>query len=295
MKNAMQLKAYIKNMAKEKHISAQIVLQNYMLERLLERISVSEYHDNFILKGGFLLAAMVGLDTRATMDMDATIKGLSVTKETISAMFIDICGISIDDNITFEFVNADDIRKDDEYGGYRVSLTGIYPPMSVPLKIDITTGDRITPREMNYSFNLMFEERSINVLAYTVETILAEKLETIISRGDQNTRPRDFYDVYILNTLQKQNIDRNILKEAFAATAKKRGTEHIAINYKDIIETVAQSSAMKNQWIRYQKEFDYAKDIRFEDTNEAVLDLMNAIDRDTVFIPKNQKQEIREK
>ncbi|MCD7783687.1 MAG: nucleotidyl transferase AbiEii/AbiGii toxin family protein [Firmicutes bacterium] len=295
MKNAMQLKAYIKNMAKEKHISAQIVLQNYMLERLLERISVSEYHDNFILKGGFLLAAMVGLDTRATMDMDATIKGLSVTKETISAMFIDICGISIDDNITFEFVNADDIRKDDEYGGYRVSLAGIYPPMSVPLKIDITTGDRITPREMNYSFNLMFEERSINVLAYTVETILAEKLETIISRGDQNTRPRDFYDVYILNTLQKQNIDRNILKEAFAATAKKRGTEHIAANYKDIIETVAQSSAMKNQWIRYQKEFDYAKDIRFEGTYEAVLDLMNAIDRDTVFIPKNQKREIREK
>ncbi len=278
MKNAMQLKAYIKNMAKEKNISAQLVLQNYMLERLLERISVSNYHDNFILKGGFLLAAMVGLDTRATMDMDATIKGLPVTKETISAMFIDICGINMEDNIIFEFVNIDDIRKDDEYGGYRASLVGKYPPMSVPLKIDITTGDKITPREMNYSFSLMFEERRINVLAYTVETILAEKLETIISRGDQNTRPRDFYDVYILNTLQKQNIDRNILKDAFAATVKKRGTEHIVVNYKDIIETVVQSSVMKNQWIRYQKEFDYAKDICFEDTCEAVLDLMNAME-----------------
>ena len=177
MKNAMQLKAYVKNLAKEKNISAQIVLQNYMLERLLERISVSEYHDNFILKGGFLLAAMVGLDTRATMDMDATIKGLPVTKETISEMFVEICKINIDDDINFEFSGIADIREDDEYGGYRVSLSGNYPPMAVPLKIDITTGDKITPREMMYSFNLMFEERSINVLAYTVETILAENLK----------------------------------------------------------------------------------------------------------------------
>lgn len=277
MKNAMQLKAYVKNLAKEKKISAQIVLQNYMLERLLERISVSEYRDNFILKGGFLLAAMVGLDTRATMDMDATIKGLPVTKETISQMFIDICKIHIDDDISFEFGGIDDIREDDEYSGFRVSLSGNYPPMAVPLKIDITTGDKITPREMVYTFNLMFEERSINVLAYTLETILAEKLETIISRGDQNTRPRDFYDVYILNTLQKKNIDNQILKEAFAATVKKRGTEHIVTNYEEIIETVLKSSVMKDQWTRYQKEFDYAKDIRFEDTCKVANELMQNI------------------
>lgn len=277
MKNAMQLKAYVKNLAKEKNISAQIVLQNYMLERLLERISISEYHDNFILKGGFLLAAMVGLDTRATMDMDATIKGLPVTKGTISEMFGEICKIHIDDDINFEFSGIADIREDDEYSGFRVSLSGNYPPMAVPLKIDITTGDKITPREMIYTFNLMFEERSINVLAYTLETILAEKLETIISRGDQNTRPRDFYDVYILNTLQKKNIDNQILKEAFAATVKKRGTEHIVTNYKEIIETVLKSSVMKDQWARYQKEFDYAKDIRFEDTCKVANELMQNI------------------
>lgn len=277
MKNAMQLKAYVKNLAKEKKISAQIVLQNYMLERLLERISVSEYRDNFILKGGFLLAAMVGLDTRATMDMDATIKGLPVTKEAISQMFIDICQIHIEDDIRFEFSGIEDIREDDEYSGFRMSLSGNYPPMAVPLKIDITTGDKITPREMIYTFNLMFEERSINVLAYTLETILAEKLETIISRGDQNTRPRDFYDVYILNTLQKKNIDNQILKEAFAATVKKRGTEHIVTNYKEIIETVLKSSVMKDQWVRYQKEFDYAKDIRFEDTCKVANELMQNI------------------
>ncbi len=277
MKNAMQLKAYVKNLARKKNISAQIVLQNYMLERLLERISVSEYRDNFILKGGFLLAAMVGLDTRATMDMDATIKGLLVTKEAISQMFIDICQIHIEDDIRFEFSGIEDIREDDEYSGFRVSLSGNYPPMAVPLKIDITTGDKITPREMIYTFNLMFEERSINVLAYTLETILAEKLETIISRGDQNTRPRDFYDVYILNTLQKKNIDNQILKEAFAATVKKRGTEHIVTNYKEIIETVLKSSVMKDQWARYQKEFDYAKDIRFEDTCKVANELMQNI------------------
>ena len=278
MKNAMQLKAYIKNLAKEKHISAQLVLQNYMLERLLERISVSAYHDNFILKGGFLLAAMVGLDTRATMDMDVTIKGLPVTKETISKMFVNICKIHLDDDIVFKFKSIEDIREADEYGGYRVSLTGNYPPMAVPLKIDITTGDKITPREMHYSFDLMFEDRSIDVLAYTVETILAEKLETIISRGDQNTRPRDYYDVYILNTLQKKNIDNRILKEAFAATVKKRGTEHIIADYKEILEAVSNSTAMKDQWKRYQKEFDYAKDIKFEDTIEATNILMEEIE-----------------
>jgi len=277
MKNAMQLKAYVKNLAKEKHISAQIVLQNYMLERLLERISVSKYRDNFILKGGFLLAAIVGLDTRATMDMDATIKGLTVTKETISQMLVDVCKIHIDDDISFTFNEINEIRENDEYGGYRVSLSGDYPPMAVPLKIDITTGDKITPREMVYTFNLMFEERSIHVLAYTVETILAEKLETIISRGDQNTRPRDFYDVYILNTLQKKNIDTQVLKEALAATVKKRGTEHIIGNYVEILETIVNSPVMKNQWTRYQKEFEYAKDVRFEDACEAAKISMESI------------------
>ena len=223
------------------------------------------------------MAAMVGLDTRATMDMDATIKGLPVTKEAISEMFAEICKIHIDDDINFEFSGIADIREEDEYGGYRVSLTGNYSPMAVPLKIDITTGDKITPREMVYSFNLMFEERSISVLAYTIETILAEKLETIISRGDQNTRPRDFYDVYILNTLQKQNIDNQILKEAFAATIKKRGTEHIVANYKEIIENISKSYVMKDQWTRYQKEFEYAKDISFENTCKAVNELMEEI------------------
>ena len=149
--------------------------------------------------------------------------------------------------------------------------------MAVPLKIDVTTGDKITPREMVYQFNLMFEERSINVLAYTVETIPAEKLEIIISRGDQNTRPRDFYDVYILNTLQKKNIDNEILKEAFSATVKKRETERIIANYKEIVKTVSSSSSMQDQWARYQKEFDYAKDVAFEDTCAMMQNLIDEV------------------
>lgn len=277
MKNAMQLKSYIKKFANDKKISAQIVLQNYMLERLLERISLSTYKDNFILKGGFLLAAMVGLDTRATMDMDATIKGLPVTKEQISQMINDICNIHIEDDIEFTFNGISDIREDDEYGGLRVSLSGNYPPLSVPLKIDITTGDKITPKEIVYQFNLMFEDRSIDVMAYTLETILAEKLETIISRGDQNTRPRDFYDVYILCTLQKKNIDNKLLKQAFEATAKKRGTGEIIKNYKLILDTVTNSSVMADQWRRYQKEFKYAKNIEFENACTKAVDLINEL------------------
>lgn len=211
MKNAMQLKAIIKNLAKEKHISAQLVMQNFMLERLLERISISKYQQNFILKGGFLIAAMVGLDTRATMDMDATIKGLPVNEQTVREMFEEICKIELDDDVTFSFRSIGEIREGDVYTGYRVSLSANYPPMAVPLKLDITTGDKITPKEIEYQFKLLLEDRSISVLAYNLETIMAEKLETVISRGDQNTRPRDYYDIYILGKLQYANIEPGAL------------------------------------------------------------------------------------
>ena len=227
MKNAMQLKALIKNMAKQKNISAQLVLQNYMLERLLERVSVSEYRDNFILKGGFLIAAMVGLDTRATMDMDVTLKGYPVNEETVQKMFQEICAIELNDEVTFTFRQIGEIRENDEYSGYRVALTADYPPMAVPLKLDVTTGDKITPKEIEYSFKLLLEDRSISILAYNLETILAEKLETVISRSDQNTRPRDYYDIYVLMKLQSHNIDLPSLKEALDATCKKRGSAEI--------------------------------------------------------------------
>lgn len=277
MKNAMRLKAIIKNLAKEKHISAQLVMQNFMLERLLERISVSKYQRNFILKGGFLIAAMVGLDTRATMDMDVTIKGLPVNEQTVREMFEEICKIEINDDVTFSFRSIGEIREGDEYTGYRVSLSANYPPMAVPLKLDITTGDKITPKEIEYRFKLLLEDRSISVLAYNLETILAEKLETVISRGDQNTRPRDYYDIYILAKLQYSNIELNALKAALKATTEKRGSSEVVKAYRKIMNTVRNSEIMQKQWDNYQKDFEYATDIAFVDACDAVVQLVDSI------------------
>lgn len=274
MKNAMQLKAIIKKMAQEKKISAQLVLQNYMLERLLERVSVSRYRDHFILKGGFLIAAMVGLDTRATMDMDATIKGLPVDEGTIRTMFEDICAIDLQDDVSFSFRSIGEIREGDEYTGYRVSLSADFPPMAVPLKLDITTGDKITPKEIEYNFKLLMEDRSISILAYNLETILSEKLETVISRGDLNTRPRDYYDIYVLLKLQTQNICIEQLREALTATCTKRGSTEVIKNYAAIINRVSMSAVMQDQWKKYQTDFTYAADISFQDTCNAVLSIM---------------------
>lgn len=275
MRNAMQLKAVIKNISKDKHISAQLVMQNFMLERLLERISVSKYRQNFILKGGFLIAAMVGLDTRATMDMDATIKGWPVNEESIKNMFLDICKIDLQDDVTFEFKKIGEIREGDDYTGYRVSLAANYPPMAVPLKLDITTGDKITPREIEYRFKLLLEDREIPVLAYNLEAVMAEKLETVVSRGDQNTRPRDYYDIYIIAKMQYKNIETEYLRAALDATSKKRGSSEILKEYKNIIDIVRNSDVMIKQWRTYQRDFEYATDISFDEVCDAVVRMMD--------------------
>lgn len=277
MKNAMQLKAIIKNIAKNKNISAALVLQNYMLERFLKRVSLSRYHDNYIIKGGFLIASMVGLDSRATMDMDATIKGYPVNEEAIRKMVADIIAVPVEDAIHFCLKSVREIREGDEYTGYRVALTADYEKMAVPLKLDITTGDKITPREIEYSYKLMMEDRSIRVLAYNLSTILAEKLETVVSRGDQNTRPRDYYDIYILSKLQAKNIDVDSLKAALSATTAKRGSSELMMQYAEIMRTVKSSDVMKRQWDNYRKDFDYAAGIEFEETCDAVVAMMDEL------------------
>ena len=277
MKNAMQLKAIVKNISKEKKISAQLVLQNYMLERFLERVSLSAYRDHFIIKGGFLIASMVGLDSRATMDMDITIKSLPVSEESVKKMIEEIIKIPVDDDIDFSFKRIGEIREGDEYTGYRVALTANYPPMAVPLKLDITTGDKITPREIEYEYRLMMEDRSIHVLAYNLATILAEKLETVISRGDQNTRPRDYYDVFILTKLQRENINLKTLREALEATAAKRGSSAVIGRYAGIMDTVRSSPVMRSQWDNYRKDFEYAADIEFADACDAVVKIMDEL------------------
>ena len=277
MKNAMQLKAMIKKIAKEKRISAILVLQNYMLERFLERVSLSPYRNCFIIKGGFLIASIIGLDSRATKDMDATIKGYPVNIESVQKMIETILSIPIDDNITFTFIGIGEIREGDEYTGYRISLTADYETMAVPIKLDITTGDTITPRETEFEYRLMLENRSIKVMAYNLPTILAEKLETVISRGDQNTRPRDYYDIYILTKLQAENINITILKQALSSTTEKRGSTEIVMHYQEIMQAVKNSDIMRRQWDNYRKDFDYAASIQFDETCDSVIDIMDKL------------------
>ncbi len=222
-----------------------------------------------------MIAAMVGFDTRATMDMDATIKGLSVNEQTVREMFEEICKIELADNVTFIFWSIREIREGDEYTGYRVSLSANYMSMAVPLKLDITTGDKITPKEIEYQFKLLLEDRNISILAYNLETIMAEKLETVISRGDQNTRPRDYYDIYILTKLQYANVELNSLKAALNATTDKRGSKAVVKDYRKIMDAVRNSEIMQKQWDNYQKNFEYATDIAFVDVCDAVVKLMD--------------------
>ena len=277
MKNAMQLKAYVKNIAKEKDISAQLVLQNYMLERYLERVSLSEYRDKYIIKGGFLIASLVGLESRATMDLDATIKGYPVNEDSIRSMVESIISVPVDDGISFQIKDIGLIREDDEYGGIRVSLNANYEKMAVPLKLDITTGDKITPGEIEYSYKLMMEERSISILSYNLSTILAEKLETVVSRGDQNTRPRDYYDIFILTKLQDKNIVIDTLRDALIATSEKRGSKEIMVNYEGIIRDVSVNEVMNQRWNDYRKDFSYASEIEFKDACERVITILDRI------------------
>lgn len=218
---AKQLKDLIRNLSKKKSADAQILMRNYMMERFLERISVSQYKDKFILKGGMLVAAMVGLDARATMDIDATIKGTDVNVEAVEKIIAEIVSISLEDGVIFRIKQISEIMDEAEYPGVRVSMETTFDGVRTPLKVDISTGDVITPREIQYSFKLMLEDRTIDVWAYNLETVLAEKLETVISRNITNTRMRDFYDIHILLKLYGNTLDSKILGEALLATAKR--------------------------------------------------------------------------
>lgn len=270
---AKQLKDLIRNLSKKKSADAQILMRNYMMERFLERMSVSQYQDKFILKGGMLVAAMVGLDARATMDIDATIKGADVNVETVERIISDIVSVPLEDGVTFRIKQISEIMDEADYPGVRVSMETEFDGVRTPLKIDISTGDVITPREIQYSFKLMLEERSIDVWAYNLETVLAEKLETVISRNITNTRMRDFYDIHILLKLYSNMLDEQVLGEALQATAKKRGTERYLSDAADILNEVQNDPNMQKLWNAYQKKFSYAEDISWDMVMESIKEL----------------------
>ena len=269
---ARQLKDLIRNLSKKKSADAQTLMRNYMMERFLERISLSEYKDKFILKGGMLVAAMVGLDARATMDLDATIKAANVSLRDVEMIISNIIAIPIDDGVSFRIKRISEIMEEADYPGVRVSMETKFDGVIIPLKIDISTGDVITPKEIRYRFNLMLEDRTIEVWEYNLETVLAEKLETVISRNVTNTRMRDFYDIYILQKLHGEQLNKEILWHALVATARKRGTlEQIESgDIREIFDEIETSSVMENLWKTYQKNYSYAADISWHIVMESV-------------------------
>jgi predicted nucleotidyltransferase component of viral defense system len=255
-------------MAAKTNVQPEVILRSFMLERLLERLSLSDYRQNIILKGGLLIASMVGIRTRSTMDMDATVKGRTMTSAEISSIIENILKVPVDDGVQMTFRGIEDIREEADYPGFRVSIEAILDKTKQILKVDITTGDSVTPREIEYNYPLMFEDRSISVMAYNLETVLAEKFETIIVRGITNTRMRDFYDIYILNTTR--TIDYSIFNNALERTVEKRDSTKQMSNIAGVIDVLRKSTAMEKLWDRYQARSSYAKDITWDTVLDSV-------------------------
>lgn len=274
MNKAMQLKARIKNLASAMNIPAQAVLQSYMLERLLERIASSRYKQKFVLKGGLLIASLVGIDSRTTMDMDATVLGFPLSEETLENVLAEICAIQLDDDVTLTLNGIAPIRDDDEYGGFRAALSARYETINTPLKIDITTGDVITPRAVRYTFHSSFDDKAIQVWAYNVETILAEKVETVLRRSVLNTRPRDFYDVYLLSRTQAAIIDKETFLNALRATSQKRMSLPQLEKRDAILDAILEDATMRQRWERYARDNYYARQITFEDVMASVRNIL---------------------
>ena len=248
-------------------------LQRFMLERVLERISVSKYQDNFILKGGLLLAIMFGIENRTTKDMDTTIKGIDISKNKIVKILNEILSIDLKDGTKFDIVNVTDIRQEDEYGGNKYHITGRINNTKVNLEIDISTGDKVTPKELKFKYPLLFENRSILINSYNIETILAEKIETVLGRGKYNSRMKDYYDIYLFLTKLKNDIDINILKEAINSTFTKRNSFEYLKDYDVIIDSIINNERIEKLWSIYSNKYKYAKCININE----ILNLLKKI------------------
>ena len=274
--NANSFKAKIKNMAKDRGIPAQQLQQNFLIEQVLKLIAKSSYKDSFIVKGGYLIGQLIGLDKRTTMDLDVTLKGTTLSQENLISIFEEILSDS-DDVFSFEVDKLEPIRQDDEYGGFSLKLNATFDTLREVVFIDITTGDKITPREITYSMPSLFTNESIEVWTYNLETVLAEKLETIISRGVASTRPRDRYDLFTLYHIRKDEINFDVLREALANTVEKRGSKEAIDIWESQLNSIETDEYQKQLWTRYQRQFKYAQDISFEKSVQIVRELMTTI------------------
>lgn len=274
--NANSFKAKIKNISKDKGIPAQQVQQHYLIEQVLKLISTSSYRDSFIVKGGYLIGQMIGLDKRTTMDLDVTLKGTEMSRENLIHIFEEILCYKTD-GFSFSVDKLEPIRQDDEYGGFSLKLNATFDTLKEVVFIDITTGDKITPREITYSMTSIFTNESIKIWTYNLETVLAEKLETIISRGLASTRPRDRYDLFTLYKLRKEEINLEVLKNALENTAEKRKSKDTIYNWEEQVRGIEISDYQKELWIRYQRQFKYAKDISFDNSVQVIKEIMQQI------------------
>lgn len=266
MKTSEQIKGAIRNISKKTGVNPNSLLQMCLFEGILEKLSKSKYSENFILKGGLLISSLIGVDMRSTMDMDTTIRGIPLNEESITKILNEILAIEIDADIEYKLIKLSPIRQEDVYEDFCVSISCIFGKINATLNIDITTGDVITPREMNYSYSKILEEGTIPIMTYTIETILAEKFETISSRNITTTRARDFYDLYMIYSIYKDKIDKDILRKAIERTSKYRGSFETALQYKEIVELFRESETTKELWKKYTQNNPYAKDVDFLDT-----------------------------
>lgn len=278
MKTPEQLKGSIRSMAKKNNLRAQEVLQMFFFERILERLSKSEYRKNFILKGGLLISSMIGIHERTTMDMDTTVQGLSMEEDEIVRIVKEILSIDVKDGIVFSWQKIEPIRDDDAYNNFRVHLKVNYGKINSPMKIDITTGDAITPAEIQYEYPLLFEDRRITVMAYTLETVIAEKYETIIKRNIGTTRARDFYDLYTLYRSRKNEINPDILRMALIHTAEKRNSIEYIKDWRDILKDIREEPVMYKMWENYISENQYVGELTFSEVLDNVDEIAILLD-----------------
>ena len=266
-----------KKLAKDSGLTQLELYQRFMFERILERISVSKYNENFILKGGLLLSAMLGINSRSTRDMDISIKGIDVSQDKMLKILNEILSIDINDKVKFEVVNITDIRADDEYGGNKYHLVGKLENLKVALEIDISTGDEITPKELNFEYTSIFDNKKIYIGTYNIETILSEKVETILRRGKYNTRMKDYYDVYFFLTKLKNEINLEIFKQALNNTLRKREAFDYYNDYKQILDLIAGDDRITNYWNTYKKKNKYAENIEFKDIVKILKEFLDSI------------------
>lgn len=282
--NSDKLNDIIKKKSKGNNNLAHHLHQMFFFEHVLMRLEKSKYRDNIILKGGVLLSSIIGEDLRTTKDIDATLKSLPLNMDSIRNIFEEILSVDIDDNVKFEIVNIKDIRLEDEYGGFRINVKGTFDKIRTNFFIEITTGDIITPREIKYKYNSIFEDKKINIMAYTIETIIAEKFESIISKNITTTRAKDFYDLYMLMNKHKNDINNKNLVKAIENTFNKRNTGFNIDNFKEIVEILEDSNTLKRVFTDYQSKLDYTKEVSFNDTIKAINKIINILEKELIEV-----------